>query len=234
MSTPTLAGYTSHLHSASATTRSFTFIVENTDVLVMVFVNAIQASTDPSDRGVAGVTIDGAAATEEISLRTTSTNRRYASGLYELSGLSAGTKTIEVTYSAPFNNHVVYAVEVTGHAPAPILQNAGALNGATATSGLVGVTTTRTDSLWIGCSRTQDGAKTLTPTSGCTEINEKTNSAGLTQAVVASLITRSGAGTYNLGSSWSGGIAGGGLMAVEIAHAPTGLKSFPYFYRQRQ
>jgi hypothetical protein len=233
---PTRVKQTKISSSVSSAVISGSATVESDNALLLVFINAIQASTTPSDRWLTGCTIGGAAAVELINLKGTSTNRRYASGLYYLTGVPAGTTTVEYTYSDSFNRNLAYVVEVIEYAPSPIAQQVSALSEGSTTTSLISVTTGLTDSLWLGSSRTQGYDKTLTPASGCTEHTEAVQNFGAsdTAAVVANLISRSGAGTYNLGSSWSGSIQGGGLLGVEILPAPSGLRSFPYFYRQRQ
>lgn len=219
MPAPTLVNYSASTTAAgSGTSYTASFTVTNNNALVVVFVNTLHQATSPSDRWITGVTIGGASAIEACHIKQTSTNRRYATGIYWLSGVSSGSKSIVVNVSDTFTQYALYTVELSGYDTGnPIRQADGNLLGVTATSASISVTTDHTESLWLGTCRTQDGDKVLAPQSGVTELHESRTHATNDWAIVANLLTRSGAGTYNIGSTWSGAIAGGGVAVAEIA-----------------
>lgn len=219
MPAPTLVNYTAKtVNGTTASPISTTFTVTNNNALILVLANFLYNATDPTDRWITGVTIGGTTANEAYNEKATSTNRRYASGLYWLADVSSGSKAIDVTMNNSFSQVVCYVVEISGHhATSPIRQSGGNLTGASLTSATLSVSTSETESLWVASARTQDGDKTISPAGGSTEVTENRSHATNDWAVVANLMTRSGSGSYSLGGSWTGAINGGGVMAIEIA-----------------
>jgi hypothetical protein len=234
---PTLVGFNSFVSTSSIATPTVSLTVVNHNALIVAFATLIQVSTSPSDRGISGCTIDETAAIELKNLRGSSTNRRFASGMYYRTGIAAGSVSAVFTLSANMNRHALFITEIAGFDPDnPVLQNAGAIVTSAGNAHSLSVTTALSDSFWLACGRAQGSDSQITPVDGVTR-QDRIQSGATTDAAVAGLLTRPGeAGTYDIGSYENYNIPGGGTLLMEIANAPapTGLKSWPYFYRQRQ